>query len=175
LVMLVMVKLMMVMRMDGRSLRTDALTAAAVRMLRSVRAAGSCRWRREGRRKRMGNRRRSQSSTRRSPVVMMERSGPGKRIRRSRNSASTGSRRRNSRIEAVTGGSGEFGRCSFGRPIPQDAVNTRNARRGPVSAHTFNFRNKNKIECGSLAKQIFDRHKTFLSSLRWKHWGSAHK
>ena len=143
LVMLGMVKLM-VMRMNRRSLRTDALATAAVRMLRSVRAAGSCRRSGERRWKWMRDWRWSQASARRAPVVMVERSGPRKRIRWSRHSTSTSGGRRNSRIEAVSGGSGEFGRGSFSRTIPQDAVNTRNARCSPVSADTWKKMNANR-------------------------------
>ncbi len=159
LVMLMMMKLMM-MRMNWRSLRTDALTTTAVRMLRSMRATGGCRWCSERRWKWMRNWRRSQSGTWRSPVVMMEWSSPRERIRGSWHSTSSSGGRRNSRIKTVTGGSGEFGRCAFSCTIPQNAVDTRNTGRCSVSAHSFK---KKRNECDSLAakKQIIWSTQTF--------------
>lgn len=146
------VVVMIVMRMKWRWLGTNAVAATAQRM-RPVRATGSGRRSWQSRRKRMRNRRGQTGRRGRIPVVMMKRSTPREGIGWSADS-SAGSGR-NGRIKSVAGGSGEFGRRSFGRSIPQDAVDAGDARRRPVRADTFHLRNnKRENHFNSISEMI---------------------
>ena len=129
-----MVMVMMMKWVNWWSLRTNAVVAAPVRVMRPVWAAGSG-WRSgQGRWQRVRNRRRSHPCRPGlTPVVVVKRSGPRERIRRS----GSAGRGRHGRIKSVTSGSGEFSSRALGRPIAQDSVNTGNTWGRPVCADTW--------------------------------------